>query len=446
MTEWLLFQPQRWTWRDTDVDEEAEDESEEVPAAKKKKKPDRLYEVKDNVQLHPSWDAERIAGRWRLSDGLALEWRRGELLCRLNEGPEGQDGKTRYRLCPDCGKLLTPPPAPLPAKKKAPKVPARTGDGPDPFGHGARGPRKGQDVPTLALYARWRVETLRLLVPWAGSDDQQDRLQEWAWTLGYALLSGAERLSSRDFEVVFEAVRVVPGPNGGPTRQGILTFIDPNLGGSGYLEKFAARLPEVAAGALHHLDHDGCEAACYRCLKSYDNQRHPDQLQWPLVVSTLEGLRDEGAVAVPLDAVDVNDPRPWRAAFEAGVGSPLEHRCLLLLQSAGLAPQKQCAIQSGGRLITVADFAFPDQRVAIYVDRASIHLGQVLCRDHRIEHRLSHMSQPWSVLRLRRRDIDQSAQDTLAKVHALLRVCCSRVSGPGPPATAGGAWRDTLAP
>jgi very-short-patch-repair endonuclease len=268
------------------------------------------------------------------------------------------------------------------------------------------------------------VETLRLLVPWAGTVDQEERLQEWAWTLGYALLAGAERLfalSSRDFEVVFEAVRTVPGPNGDPTRQGILTFIDPNLGGSGYLEKLAARLPEVAAGALHHLDHDDCEAACYRCLKSYDNQRHHNLLKWPLVVSALEGLRDEIPAVLPLDAVDVNDPRPWREAFEAGVDSPLEHRCLLLLNSAGLTPQKQYSIQSGGRLITIADFAFPEQRLAIYVDGASIHLGQVLCRDHRIEHRLQQLNEPWSVLRLRRRDIDFLPQETLARIQARLR-------------------------
>src|SRR5262249_52114801 len=50
--------------------------------------------AKDNVQLHPSWDAERVAGRWRLSDGFSLEWRRGELLYWLNEGPESQDGET----------------------------------------------------------------------------------------------------------------------------------------------------------------------------------------------------------------------------------------------------------------------------------------------------------------------------------------------------------------
>jgi hypothetical protein len=103
------------------------------------------------------------------------------------------------------------------------------------------------------------------------------------------------------------------------------------------------------------------------------------------------------------------------------VGSPLERRCLLLLRSAGLAPLKQLSMQSGGRLLTIADSAFPGQRVAVYVDGASIHLGQVLCRDHRIEYRLDQLDQPWSVLRLRRRDIDLSPRETLAKVQSLLR-------------------------
>jgi hypothetical protein len=379
--------------------------------------------AKDNLQLHPSWDADRVAGRWRLADGFSLEWRRGELLYWLNEGPEVRSVRTRYPLCPDCGKLLSPPPSPAPGKKKGTKVPAQSGAGPDPYGHGANCPRKGQDVPALALYSQRRVETLRLLFPWAGSVDQEERLQEWAWTLGYALLAGAERLfalSSRDFEVVFEGLRTVPGPGGEPTRQGILTFIDPNLGGSGYLERFAGRLPDVAAGALHHLGHDGCEAACYRCLKSYDNQRHHAFLKWPVVVSTLEGLRDQAPTAAPLDAIDVNDPRPWRVAFEAGVASPLEHRCLQLLERAGLAPAKQFPIQAGGNLVTVADFAFPDKRVALYVDGASIHLGEVLCRDRRIEQRLKEMRPPWSVLRLRRRDIDLSGEETMRRIRTLL--------------------------
>jgi hypothetical protein len=48
-----------------------------------------------------------------------------------------------------------------------------------------------QPVEPVALDAQRQVETLRLLFPWDG------------WTLGYALLAGAERLfalAARDFE------------------------------------------------------------------------------------------------------------------------------------------------------------------------------------------------------------------------------------------------------
>ena len=157
-------------------------------------------------------------------------------------------------------------------------------------------PRKDQPVGPVALDTERRVETLRLLFPWPGAAEQHDRVRAWAWTLGYALLAGAERLfalSARDFEVLFEDLHSRPGLDGEPIHEGVLTVIDPNLGGSGYLERFARRLPEVAAAALHHLDHEGCESACYRCLKSYDNQRHHDVLGWPLVTATLEGLRED---------------------------------------------------------------------------------------------------------------------------------------------------------
>src|SRR4051812_3125235 len=52
--ECLLFQPQRWTWTEADVDEEVQDEAEEAPAPRKKgKKAERLYEV-----LHGSFDPD----------------------------------------------------------------------------------------------------------------------------------------------------------------------------------------------------------------------------------------------------------------------------------------------------------------------------------------------------------------------------------------------------
>ena len=375
---------------------------------------------RDNVQVHPSWDAERTAGRWRLPDGWSLGWRRGERMYWLNEGPETNGVRRRYALCPDCGKLLDDPP-PEPAKKKGSKLPAKVAEGQDAFNHAPNCPRRGQPVAKIALYAERRVETLRLLFPWPGKPEQGDRLESWAWSLGYALLAGAERLfalTSRDFEVQFEGTRPMPAADGTSFAQGILTFIDPNLGGSGYLERFAQRLPDVATASLKHLEHDGCETACYRCLKSYDNQRHHEVLRWPLVVSTLEGLREDEPVAGPLTAIDLNDPRPWREAFESNLGSPLEYRCLMLLEAARLEPVKQFPIAdpATGRVFTITDFAFPDRRVAVYVDGVSIHVGEVLRRDRLIEERLRGMTPAWTVLRFGRWEIDVNTQHTIEQI------------------------------
>jgi len=222
--------------------------------------------------------------------------------------------------------------------------------------------------------------------------------------------------------VVFEGTRPFESDTGSGSLQAILTIIDPNLGGSGYLERFAQRLPEVAAAALQHLDHDDCDTACYRCLKSYDNQRHHARLSWPPVTSTLEGLRHDPPEAIALSAQDLHDPRPWREAFEAGVGSPLELRCWTHMQAAGLSPAKQHPIHDPEtrRLLTIADFAFPDDQVAVYVDGASIHLGHVLRRDRRIEQRLRGMEPPWTVIRLDRRQIDLHSQEMVDRIRTAL--------------------------
>jgi hypothetical protein len=51
----------------------------------------------------------------------------------------------------------------------------------------------------------------------------------------------------------------------------------------------------------------------------------------------------------------------------------------------------------------------------------SIHLGEVLRRDRRIEERLKGMTPPWTVVRLSRRDIDGEQQHTIGRVTAALR-------------------------
>jgi hypothetical protein len=201
-----------------------------------------------------------------------------------------------------------------------------------------------------------------------------------------------------------------PWPSGdGPDRHAriALAFVDPSLGGSGYLRRLAAEFNLVAARALDHVQHEGCDTACYRCLKSYQNQRHHEALAWPRVVADLEALSEQLPEPRPLERGDIHDPRPWLEAFAAGVGSPLELRFLRLFERHGFRPARQVpiAVDPGAPPITVADFAVPERRLAIYVDGAAFHVGQNLRRDRIIRARLQSTTPPWRVEELRASDL-----------------------------------------
>lgn len=394
---------------------------------------DRVY-GRNLIEIHPGWQPEAtqpVAGRWELSDGWRLEWRRNEKVIWLNEGLTDEDGfRARYRLCPECGKVTNPPPkAPKTKRKTKGRKATVKKNQSDPYGHAANCSLKGQPVDNLALFAEAKIETLRLLFPWPSDLDNPEaefELERWALTLGYALLAGTQRhyaLAERDLDVLWEGFRQQKTPDDKELMQGVLTFIDPNIGGSGYLEKMAEEFNLVAAAALHHLDHDDCETACYRCLKHYTNQRYHNMLMWPLVTSTLAGLRDSEVVGMSLTPIDVADPRPWLEAFAAGCSSPLEHHCLNLLTEAGLDPVKQHPISDdAGRVFTVADFAFPEKCIVIYVDGVAYHTGKNLRRDRAIEARLRDVTPPWNVVRVGAKELYSSANDFVARVQALLSV------------------------
>ena len=104
---------------------------------------------------------------------------------------------------------------------------------------------------------------------------------------------------------------------------------------------------------------------------------------------------------------DVDDPKPWLEAYEEGVGSPLELRFLRLFEQHGLEVEKQVPVAPSDELphISVADFAIPQKRVAIYVDGAGFHSGSNLRRDIFIRNQLRTGSQPWRVVELRAADL-----------------------------------------
>ncbi len=233
------------------------------------------------------------------------------------------------------------------------------------------------------------------------------------FSLGYALIVGTRKLYMPDGPEIQLSLE-------GPWRtasedlqinQLSITFIDTSLGGTGYLWRIATELHLVAMKTIEHLHHSKCETACYRCLKVYDNQRHHDKLCWPVIMPHLETLSETPPVARPLETGDIEQPAPWLDAYAAGVGSPLELAFWRLFEKHGFTPEKQVPIspEDGRPPISVADFAVPERRLAIYVDGGAFHVGANLRRDRYIRDQLRNGEPPWRVVELRAADLQQGA-------------------------------------
>lgn len=369
------------------------------------------YAARNLVTVHPQWDGD-IIGRWQVGPGWTLHLCREEEVRWINEGfpPSKKELETNapmlhsqgngYPVCLACGRLLNLEAVGSGGRRRATKQ--------DPFGHTDTCPQRGKEPQPLAIATSEKSEVLRLLVP-VPKEMKTEAVQEWGLSLGYSLKIGMEHrymLDSSEIEFEFEGVWEVQHDQK-RYYQACLTFIDPSLGGSGYWERIAAEFDRVAARAIAHLDHGNCETACYRCLKSYQNQRYHDRLNWTIGMAALSDLQEFRPQKQQQRLRDVSDPQPWLDAYKAGVGSPLELRFLQLFEEEGLKVEKQVAIapQEGQQPITVADFALPAKRIAIYIDSAAFHRGPNLRRDKLVRDKLRQASPPWRVVELTSADL-----------------------------------------
>jgi hypothetical protein len=128
-----------------------------------------------------------------------------------------------------------------------------------------------------------------LIVPVPDSEDDT-QFRSWGLSLGYALQLGMRHtfmLDEGEIDFELEGLWSSGDPN---LKLMALSFIDASLGGTGYLRRIADAFHLVAHRSIQRLDHAGCETACYRCLKTYQNQRYHDLLRWPITMDALQTL------------------------------------------------------------------------------------------------------------------------------------------------------------
>jgi hypothetical protein len=103
------------------------------------------------------------------------------------------------------------------------------------------------------------------------------------------------------------------------------------------LPRIAEQFHRIAGQAIEHLDHPDCETACYRCLKSYYNQRYHQDLKWPQVMPALEELSGAAPQHRPRETGDIDGSGldggqfcgtrgPCRAHSDGGEWGPVRRR------------------------------------------------------------------------------------------------------------------------
>jgi ATP-dependent helicase YprA (DUF1998 family) len=198
-------------------------------------------------------------------------------------------------------------------------------------------------------------------------------------TLGKALVVGAqERLEIEPDEIAYFQH---PDGAGGWT----LVFYETAPGGAGYLEQIARNLRSWAKAAQERLFNHDCERACYRCLKSARNQFDHALLDKELVRSVLFQLAEAQPTAAPRSG-DAGDGRSatidWLERLNLERKSPetsntaIEKALLQAIRDGRRLPEPTAQYgisDENGRQVTVADFAYPDQRIVIYCDGFAYH-------------------------------------------------------------------------
>lgn len=400
------------------------------------------FAMASRVRCQPQYNG-RVAARHQLATGWTALVRANETIRWLNEGrapnraekergdPVLHDEARGFYLCPACGRLLKPEP---PEKAGKGRKKAHKAGKADRYGHAPDCRLSGTAPVPLAIVAQNPATTVRIIRDFPLDVEEEDYFR-WGYSLGYALRTGMRQLYMLDggeIEFELEPLYDVSG-DGGTSRRGTLTFIDPAVGGSGFLERAVSELDKIAQRARLHLDHDNCESACYRCLKSYRNQRHHEHLDWTLVIDDLEALSTAPPTPLPLTKADHADPKPWLEAYAAGVDSPLELAFKRKLESLGIELERQVPVSAdpGGRIISRADFRVKGTDVLIYVDGMSHHVGDRLRRDRSIRRELRAGALAWNIVELQARHLNDATE--LTRLQHLVVKERDRVSSDLPP-------------
>lgn len=123
---------------------------------------------------------------------------------------------------------------------------------------------------------------------------------------------------------------------------------------------------KIIEQAIKKLSKCDCEDACYKCLLTYQNQQYHEVLDRNLAIDLIRNLNvDISKISnIPANLKQVNNKKD--------TDSDAEDRFLKILKDNFFPePTKQYAVDLGNNQSTVADFAYTDKKLLIFIDGLS---------------------------------------------------------------------------
>ncbi|NPA53646.1 MAG: DEAD/DEAH box helicase [Aquificae bacterium] len=145
-----------------------------------------------------------------------------------------------------------------------------------------------------------------------------------------------------------------------------IVFYDTVPGGSGFLPLILKYWEDLIAKSIDFLNECDCEKACYKCLLDYRNQYIHHILDRFKSIEILNQMKSKPTLSfkIPQKFPQKDDKKDTE--------SPCEDKYLKILKKKDFPlPEKQFRLNLDNGSYTVADFAYPDKKILIYIDGLS---------------------------------------------------------------------------
>ena len=241
-----------------------------------------------------------------------------------------------------------------------------------------------------------------------GYSSEVDVRERFLTTLLHTILTGMYIHMETSHEELNGFIRKILNVNENKELYQIILY-ETIPGGIGYIEKLEDYWCKIIQKAYETLYNHECDKACYRCLKNYYNQRDHKLLDKRTVRPLLEDI-------ISLCPIVRSDKREKNKII---FDSPLEEEFYKIFDKFGIkkpTADHHPIKDKEGRIIANADFAYPERKIAIFIDGVQYHFSNIgqIQKLLDISNKLSILG--WVVLRFPTNKIREHPADVASEI------------------------------